>query len=164
VRNFKEEIKLLKSTDEPSPHRLLAITYRQLAINAEENHRYEEASKFRYCSMEAERLENSRGLAFWQIRWWYWLASGYGERVFKAFVVLLAIWIIFAWLYTRVGFVNDSLNYSRSLLYSMNVMLFQKPEPKPATFWAGALIILQLILGPLQAALLALAVRRKFMR
>jgi hypothetical protein len=164
VRKFKDEIKLLEAKEEPSPHRLLAIAYRQLAINAEENHRYEEASRFRYCSMEAERLENNRGFAFWQIRWWYWLASGYGERVFKAFVVLLAIWFIFALFYTSVGFVNDSLDFPRSLLYSMNVMLFQKPEPKPATFWAGALIILQMILGPLQAALLALAVRRKFMR
>jgi hypothetical protein len=77
---------------------------------------------------------------------------------------MLAIWVSFAYLYTRTGFVNDSLDYSRSLLYSLKVMLLQKPEPKPATFWADAMVILQMILGPLQAALLALAVRRKFMR
>lgn len=50
--------------------------------------------------------------------------------------------------------------------YSFNTMAFQKPEPKPAgQSWRTQLVVvLQTILGPLQAALLLLAVRRKFMR
>jgi hypothetical protein len=51
-----------------------------------------------------------------------------------------------------------------ALAYSANVMTLQKPEPRPATYVARGLVIAETILGPLQAALLALAIRRKFMR
>jgi hypothetical protein len=47
--------------------------------------------QFRLMAMDAERLENWRGFDFRKLNWWYWLASGYGERVFRAFVVLLGI-------------------------------------------------------------------------
>lgn len=43
-------------------------------------------------------------------------------------------------------------------------MALQKPEPLPANRRAKALVLFEIILGPLQAALLALAIRRKFMR
>jgi hypothetical protein len=43
-------------------------------------------------------------------------------------------------------------------------MTLQKPEPRPATGAAQAVVMLETILGPVQAALLALAIRRKFMR
>jgi uncharacterized protein (DUF433 family) len=42
-------------------------------------------------------------------------------------------------------------------------MTFQKPEPRPATPAAQTVVLLETILGPVQAALLALAIRRKFM-
>jgi hypothetical protein len=42
--------------------------------------------------------------------------------------------------------------------------LVQKPEPKPLTGAAQTLVLLETILGPVQTALLALAIRRKFMR
>ena len=165
-------------------HQLLAIACRHLAVNAEENHRYEEASEFRYLSMEARRLESWRGFAPWRLSWWYWLASGYGERVRKAFVVLMSIWFVSGLLYTRVGFarwepklasesdvaiarrdeVGAPLKFSRALTYSVSVMTFQKPEPRPATTAAQTIVLLETILGPVQAALLALAIRRKFMR
>jgi hypothetical protein len=48
--------------------------------------------------------------------------------------------------------------------YSAAVMTFQRPDPRPATTAAHTVVLLQTILGPLQAALLALAIRRKFMR
>lgn len=51
-----------------------------------------------------------------------------------------------------------------ALTYSAGVMTLQKPEPRPATRLARGLVLLETILGPLQAALLALAIRRKFMR
>lgn len=164
------------------PHRLLAIAYRQLAINAEENHHYRTASKFRYGSMEAGLLETWRGWAFWKLHWWYWLASGYGERVVQAFIVLLLVLFSFGCLYTQVGFTQTSektstatvttspdiagkpLNFKRALVHSFEVALLQKPEPKPLTLTARFLVGLETILGPLQGALLALAVRRKFMR
>jgi hypothetical protein len=102
--NLNEEISSLAKSNISSPHRLLAIACRHLAVNAEENHRYEEASKFRYMAMEARRLESWRGFAPWRLSWWYWLASGYGERVGQAFFVLLGILLLSALLYNHVGF------------------------------------------------------------
>jgi hypothetical protein len=160
-----------------SPHRLLAIACRHLAVNAEDDNRYEEASKFRYMAMEARRLESWRGFAPWRLSWWYWAASGYGERIFRAFLILLGIWFVAGLLYSQVGFarwepklanerdeVGSPLGFNRALTYSAGVMTLQKPEPKPATTAAQTAVLLETILGPIQAALLALAVRRKFMR
>jgi hypothetical protein len=183
-RNVNEEIQSLKNKGGASPHRFLAIACRHLAVNSEENNRYEEASKFRYMAMDARRLESWRGFAPWRLSWWYWLASGYGERIFRAFVVLLGIWFVAGLLYTRVGFarweprlVNETdaitasrdtigapLNFRRALTYSAGVLTFQRPEPRPATTAAQTVVLLETILGPVQAALLALAIRRKFMR
>lgn len=103
--------------------------------------------------------------------------------------MLMGIWAIFVLLYMQVGFVQQStqaanvgasattvattttedktgkpLEFSRALTYSLGVMSLQKPEPKPLTGTAQTLVLLETILGPLQAALLALAIRRKFMR
>lgn len=165
-------------------HHLLSIAYRQLAINAEENHRYGEASRFRYDSMNVRRLEKCRGWAFWRLDWWYWLASGYGERVGRAFVVLPLILFLFAVLYTQAGFTQSSekrlsvpsammaqpdivgkpMGLKQAMVHSFEIALLQKPEPKPLTLTARFLVGLETIPGPLQGALLALAVRRKFMR
>lgn len=110
---IKEEIRALKDKYVPQPHRLLAIACRQLAVNAEENHRYEEASGFRYAAMDARRRESRFGIAPWRLGWWYWLASGYGERVLRAFVVLLVVWLLFALLYTRVSFMRPPAGPAR---------------------------------------------------
>lgn len=205
-----EEIETLITRQVSSPHRLLSIAYRQLALNAEENHRYDEASQFRYQTMAARRRERWHDFAAWRswlrwlsdrwnrisrhriilflrrdrLHWFYWILSGYGERVFRGFVALAGIWLVFAWLYTCVGFVRwvppatiglevvgprydevgEPLRFTRALSYSLGVMSLQKPEPRPLTNWAHTLVTVETILGPVQAALLLLAIRRKFMR
>lgn len=165
-------------------HRLLAIACQRLAANCEENGRYRSASHFRRMAMDAQRLETWRGFDFRRLNWWFWLASGYGERPFQALMMLIAILVLFGALYTQVGFArweprlaseaeavvakkDDSgapLNFRRALTYSAAVMTLQRPEPKPATTTAQTFVLLETILGPVQAALLALAIRRKFMR
>jgi len=184
IENLETKIESRKSKDISSPLRLLAIAYRHLAVNSEENHRYEDASTFRYMAMAARRRETWRGFAFWKLSWWYWCASGYGERTLHAFLVLLVMLFVFAGLYARVGFarwepklenerdaviakrdeVGAPLKPFRALTYSLAVMTLQKPEPPPATPAAHTVVLLEMILGPIQAALLALAIRRKFMR
>lgn len=180
-----DEITSLEALSVSSPHRLLAITCRHLAVNAEENHRYGRASTFRYMAMDARRREKWDGLDFRELSWWYWLASGYGERIMRAAVVLLGILFVSAMFYMKVGFARwepkrtseteavaakrDEVgepftSFSRALTYSAAVMTFQRPEPRPATTAAQTVILLETILGPFQAALLALAIRRKFMR
>jgi hypothetical protein len=183
-RNINDEIEHLRTKAISTPHRLMAIAYRHLAVNAEDNHQYEDASRFRYLAMDARRLDGWRGFTPWRLSWWYWLASGYGERMLRAFLVILAIWLVAGLLYTRVGFarweprtatesdvvtatrdnVGAALSFSRALTYSAGVMTLQRPEPRPATTAAQTLVLLETILGPVQAALLALAIRRKFMR
>src|SRR5262245_1996658 len=61
-RNLNLELEGLRSYVNSSPYRLLSIAFRQLAVNAEENHRYGEAAEFRYCSMDLRRLEWSRSI------------------------------------------------------------------------------------------------------
>jgi hypothetical protein len=179
-----QDLMAVRSEKHSFPERLLAKTYREIAVNCEENHRYEEASKFRYLAMDVLRRAQSRGFAFWRLDWWYWAVSGYGERIGRAFVMLVAVWIVFALLYTQVGFsaqqddrtvstptvtqIHDgpaqSLDFKRAATYSIEIMALQKPDPRPVTVTARVLVILQTVLGPFQAALLALAIRRKFMR
>jgi hypothetical protein len=182
--SIEEEIAALEANGVSSPNRLLAIACRQLAENAEANNRYEEASRFRYWSMDLARRTKWKGWQFWKTDWLhmlYWAVSGYGERIRNALGVLAAVWIVFAVLYTQVGFKPETTNtsteptttiaaedspreLSRALTYSLAVMSLQKPEPKPLTGTAQTLVLLETILGPVQAALLALAIRRKFMR
>lgn len=121
-----------------------------------------------------------------RLSWWYWLLSGYGERVRRAFGVLLVVWLLFALMYWKAA--DESwwqpkqpsailsvkpdatratpikLTASDALLYSAGVMALQKPEPAPANKRAKLLVLMETIFGPVQAALLALAIRRKFMR
>jgi hypothetical protein len=113
------------------------------------------------------------------------MASGYGERVSQAALVLIAIWIVFAGIFfygqrqgqwwssppvAATAAVPASIaepprlnGFGEALIYSAQVMTLQKPEPLPANKRARALVLLETALGPIQAALLALAIRRKFM-
>src|SRR6266498_218621 len=112
---LNEELKYLNNANVIAPHRLLAIACRQLAANAEENHRYKQAADFRYASMDAERLEwlqDPKKRKFQFLHWLYWIASGYGERVGLAFGVLAVLWLLFAFSYTKVGFEHKTNNPS----------------------------------------------------
>ena len=105
--SIKQELPLWKAKEVSSPNRLLAIACRQLAENAEANNRYEEASRFRYWAMDLARRTKWKGWSFWKTDWLhmlYWAVSGYGERILRALGVLAAVWVVFALLYTQVGF------------------------------------------------------------
>src|SRR5258708_6553124 len=73
-RSINREIESLQKLDLGFPvYRLMALAFTQLAVNAEENNRYEEASRFRFMAMDTRRLERFRGFAPWRLSWWYWL-------------------------------------------------------------------------------------------
>ncbi len=100
----------------------------------------------------------------------------------------LLVWLlVFSFLYTQVGFETKAVSavapivqemmptppppkelplpsFRDGLTYAMSAALFQRPEPKAYTFWAKTCVALEMIFVPLQAALLALAIRRRFMR
>jgi Pentapeptide repeats (9 copies) len=95
--------------------------------------------------------------------------SFYGESWFRATWILFAVWFGFALFYFYFGeFGTDEkhkpLEFLYSLGYSLQVMTLQKPEPKPYGWLTVLLYGMETIFAPLQAALLALAIRRKFMR
>jgi hypothetical protein len=182
--DIREDIAYLEKNSVEIPYRLLSITYRQLANNAEESHRYRQASIFRYFSMDVLRREDPSFRAVLSLDWWYWLASGYGELAGRALLILLLLIFVFGCAYLFVGFsrsIDKRVDTTRSapiadvtgapirpvsdaFLYSSEVLTLQKPEPKPLTACARILVTLETILGPTQLALLALAMRRKFMR
>lgn len=172
--------------------RLLEIACRQLAVNAEENNRYEEAAKLRYMAMETRRLENQGVRRLLNLHWVYKWSSGYGESWRRAFVTLLGLLLLFAVLYAsplatfdygekRKELPDDAverqifdiaetgarfrdMNFGEGIIHSLYVSALQRPEPKAEGFLTRLFVILQTIFVPLQAALLALAIRRKFMR
>lgn len=96
-----------------------------------------------------------------------WL-SGYGEKWFRAFLWLIVIWIFFAIFYSVFGSFGSSeptkIDFLKSFGYSLQVMTLQKPEPRPYDWLTYLAYGLETILAPVQGALLALAIRRKFMR
>jgi hypothetical protein len=92
-------------------YRLLSITCRQLALNSEENHRYDQGSDFRFFAMELQRKEGwrTRGPFVGILQFLYRHLSGYGEEVGRAFLILLGIWVLFALLYTQIGLHPDTV-------------------------------------------------------
>ncbi len=165
VKSEIEDLTSRRYENLTSPHRLLTITCRRLAYNAEENNRYDEASSFRYLAMDSQRLEVSNGLSPQTLNWWYWLLSGYGEDWKRAFIWLIGYLFVCSVLYAiPLSIFKDEMSFWNSIGYSLNVFALQRPEPRPANWFAILIVGLEAILTPLQAALLILAVRRKFMR
>ncbi|MFN0139425.1 MAG: pentapeptide repeat-containing protein [Pyrinomonadaceae bacterium] len=167
-KNIYAEIDSLPETGAAKQKkRIFEIAARQLAVNAEENNRYEEAAKFRYMAMETRRLEETKHFrASRLLMWLYKWSSGYGESWSRAALVLLFIWLGFGLVYWQFGSfqIETPLDVWQSLGYSSQVMLLQKPNPRPLSNLTFTLYVLETIFAPLQAALLALAIRRKFMR
>ena len=204
---------LKKEREASNSDRLLSIAYGQLAMNAEENNRYDEAMDFRKKSMETslfslqekwreDWLKRRWGkysfetFSWWweygtirklfSLTWWYRTLSSYGESPTRAAIALLLILFLSCVPYWFTGFAsskdttpnnkgvplrmiiepkeNKAKQFLATLVYSLETASLQKPEPRPVTTMARLFVGLETILAPLQAALLALAIRRKYMR
>lgn len=221
-KNIDAEIKDL--TEVSHPHASLSLASRRLAVNAEDNNRFEEASGFRRMAMEAEWLERKKQIRNWVSRLdieavklrnrfggstkkedqeippstaygilrrsgdffiygLYRLTSFYGESWSRAAGVLLVILVLFALFYTQTNFyvcppdIPPSQSGQQSLCRTRGLSLYEGTRHSLATATlqnvdyrrpvAGSsetLVLLEKIFAPFQAALLALAIRRKFMR
>jgi hypothetical protein len=193
-------------------------TYRQIAENAENNNRFEEASNFRQLAFETERLQRKDKISEWwkgffsSIFWsnfWkkiktlpydfahfaYCWTSSYGESSrWAASVLLVVVLLIFPGVYMLNDFQTcskdrpiaasltvceskdeeirknctcrtDQITLTDAIVQSLTAATLQNVEyRKPLSVWGELWIILEKIFAPLQAALLALAIRRKFMR
>ena len=185
------ELKVIEKVDHS--HSLLAKTCWQLADNYEEIKNFTRASKFRRMALDTEWLERKKIILNWwneeltfseflfkfgekiknppydflhsAYRW----TSAYGESWGRAAWVLVGIWLFFSscyWLFGEFGTEKnvEYLSFGKSVGYSLFVMILQKPDPRPLSTLTYLIYGLETILAPLQAALLALAIRRKFMR
>ncbi len=182
-KNIQRELQNLEDRGiKDQKRRLFSIATRQLAVNAEENNLYEDAAKFRYISMETRRLEDTKRTRISRLlTWLYKWTSSYGEGWSWAAGVLIGILFLFTLFYnspfatferkndkSTIAAVSSydptvEMNNLEGLVYSFNVAL-QNPDPKPFDAQTKLFVIFERILAPLQAALLALAIRRKFMR
>jgi uncharacterized protein YjbI with pentapeptide repeats len=178
-----EEIAFLEDLGIESSHTLLGQACRRLSANAEENREYPLANEFHYWSMDALRkgvwrflkdltwrdfLKADRWSAivkhFGLITTLYWALSGYGVRATRAFLVLVGICAAFAALYMVFG-PPKLEDLGQALVYSLGAVARLNPEPRPTEPGVFQfLVIVEGLLGPLQIALLALAIRRKVMR
>lgn len=141
-------------------------------------------SDFRFWSIELQRKAGwkARGKIIGMLHTLYRYLSGYGEKIGLALGWLVGIWLLFAVLYTQVGFGHPQSSFApiaavsaanevgtpqrlpKALAYSLGVITLQRPDPRPFTTTASFLVLAETILGPIQAALLILAIRRRFMR
>jgi uncharacterized protein YjbI with pentapeptide repeats len=158
---IEAEVKSLTERVE-SPYTLLSQACRRLSANAEENREYPLANEFYYWSMNSLRKEGWRSLG--AIGTLYWALSGYGVRATRAFLVLVGICAAFAAFYIAFG-PPKLEDLGQALVYSLGAVARLNPEPRPTEPGVFQfLVIVEGLLGPLQIALLALAVRRKVMR
>jgi hypothetical protein len=170
-----EEIAALKKREVESPHTLLSRACRRLSANAEENREYPLANEFHYWSMNALRKQDWRRLGL--IGTLYWALSGYGVRAARAFWILVSMWLAFASLYFLIvesspfwvfsaSDIWQGIDYARqAAVYSLSALVRLNPRPQSETLdWFQTLVTIEGILGPIQIALLALAIRRKVMR
>jgi len=216
------ELESLRKRNYKRAEQLLATAFRQLAANADDNTRLEEASFFRRLAMETEWIERRKKFSqlyahvreqikkqkvlsgtaqgytptppaslFAVLRksgdfilhLLYRLSSFYGENWGRATGVLVLILILFAGLFRSVQFyvcpadkpITQSsqqnlcqtrrLNNYEAVRHSLTTATFQTVDyRKPITGTGETLTVFEKIFAPLQAALLALAIRRRFMR
>ena len=113
---------------------------------------------------------NGRG-RFGLVNSLYWALSGYGVRAARAFWALVMLWAVFATFYMLVD-PSEFKEFGQGLgflwqasVYSLLALARLNPEPMPEEPGLFQFLVgLEGNLGPLQIALLALAVRRKVMR
>jgi uncharacterized protein YjbI with pentapeptide repeats len=118
-----------------------------------------------------EPLRHRMPSRFGLVPTFYWALNGYGVRAGRAFWMLVAIWAAFTTLYVLVGpsefkDFGQGIGYRwQAAVYSLLALARLNPEPRPEEPGAFQFLVgVEGILGPLQIALLALAVRRRVMR
>jgi hypothetical protein len=104
-----------------------------------------------------------------QISFWiYRILSGYGESYPRALFWLVVMWLLFAVLFTVVGYTDEWGNHAdlwRSLIYSAQSMtLFHEPNITFHSVWGKAIKLVASVLGVIQIALFGLALQRRFKR
>lgn len=162
-----------------------ASKFRQIAFECERLERKERISKW-WCeetkncfrdflkSLPIQLKTFPYDLVHWLYRW----TSGYGEnRLWAGGILLFIVMVFFPLIYTQTNFYvcpiekNDTncktrtLTIGEGIRQSLSTATLQNVDTrKPNSSASEIFTILEKIIAPLQLALLALAIRRKFMR
>jgi hypothetical protein len=123
------------------------------------------AGEFHCGELEMKRLQKGWPWRIMSIEFVYWALSGYGMDWQRAFIMLVALIVGFAWLYLLVSpspFFND---FREALEFSIQVATLQRPATPIGLEKMGRWLTgLETVLGPIQVALLALAIRMRVKR
>ncbi len=170
---------------EDYPH--VEVLCRQLRQNYEEGNNYPDAGLFYQGEMEMRRKQ----MPAWRrdlfsLPALYHASSGYGQDPVRAFWMTVLLMLLFTLCHTWAGLKLESgvqghfpnniswavksvgewfSNFMYGGLHTLQVLTFSRNRTFAPLNWKGELlIVLQTIILPLQIALFALAVRRKFQR
>lgn len=164
VKRAKRKIHKEEKKDREEGYEYVRHVYLELKRNYENKKDWNTAGDFHFGEMECRRQKMPCWKRyFWSLEFWYWLTSGYCERPLRAFIVLLGLVGVFSLLYMP----TEEWNYFTSLRDSLNVAklmrLGNSMGQDPG--WGKFIVALfEIILVPIQTALLALALRRKVKR
>lgn len=137
--------------------------YRQLKQNYEDQRDYERAGDFHYGEKEMRRKNPETSWSLWLLLVFYWLFSGYGERVLRPILWTLGLFVVCAVAYESLT-LGKSPTWGEAAIYSFQVTAFFRPQDFVLPAWAKVIYTLQSLLGPLLLGLFALAVRQKLKR
>jgi uncharacterized protein YjbI with pentapeptide repeats len=200
---YSVAVSLAPVKDDPNPrnYRVIAELYQQLKKNYDDRRDYWTAGDFHYGEMEMKRLHSDHDNQ--AVRWlhrnlglvaWYKYASDYGESYVKPALWLMAILMVFTFLYPWKGLCTeikagkptgdlvhcdpekievaygDGVSRLRSVvghgaMTSLYVAAFQKDLTyQPSYPWGRLLALVEVLLTSALGALFLLAVRRQFKR
>lgn len=136
---------------------LVEDLYRQLKLNYEERGDHEKAGNFHYG--EKEMMRKRRSFFRDPFLWFYWLLSGYSERVGRS-----TLWL--ALLILAGGFTYRGIGFNDSFLHSLKVVLL--PHLQSSEHFNSRLglwfEVFQFIFGKIQIALTVLALTQRLRR
>ena len=122
------------------------------------------AGDFHYGEMEMKRREYAAPRRWLSWEFAYWMLSGYGVGHVRSLVILVALISGFAALYYLTK-PEAFTGVSGALRYSISVAALQRPDvPKQFGELQKWLHVAEAVLGPLQIALFALALRMRLKR
>jgi len=168
-----DEIYASESEDAPPWERLEQL-YRQLKQNYEDQHDYERAGDFHYGEKEMRRKKPETPWGLRLLLVFYWLFSGYGERMLRPILWTLGLSVVCAVAYLCDPSLKEAIpgnltsgknpTWGEVAIYSFQVTAFFRPQDFGLSAWAKVIYTLQSLLGPLLLGLFALAVRQKLKR
>ena len=123
------------------------------------------AGDFHYGEMEMRRREYGWPWRILCPEFLYWALSGYGTGYIRAFFMLVVLTVLFAGLYLWEAPSSFGLDFWKALLFSIKVTTLQRPSPPDGFNLTGQWFqAAHAILGPVQIALFALALRMRLKR